>query len=230
MSDDIQYWKDSIIREIEEIQAISSMLPNVRDELEKALAIDRATKKIRNANGSCRTLKAEIRLVANRDENRRYRKELADYEQTLSQLSKDIKAYRSKESKNRLFLGANTSKNSMEVHDYDDVVVDDPIRAGDVLLDLTEQNQEQTAVSLNNTLKTIKNAHEIGMATKVELEGQRQQISNIENHTVAVETGLKKADKMIKRFRRRIATDKLIRVFALVNVVLLVGVFIVLML
>mmetsp|Transcript_558 Transcript_558/g.692 ORF Transcript_558/g.692 Transcript_558/m.692 type:complete len:103 (+) Transcript_558:152-460(+) len=56
------------------------------------------------------------------------------------------------------------------------------------------------------------------------LEAQGDQINNVGESTKNLESNLVRADKLIKLFGRRMATDKLIRYFACVNVILIVGV------
>lgn len=215
---DVQYWRDSIISEIEEIRAISSSIPNTHDELERSAAIDRAEKKIRNAKGNCRSLKAEIRIVADPEESSRYKKELANYEQTLSQLSADIQGYKSEQSRNRLFLGAATDGMNGGNEDAD------PTKAGDALLDQTDNIQDKTQVALTNTTKMIGEAKVTGMMTLEELERQRNQIKKTDDNLAQLEDNLNRADKLIKTFGKRMATDKLIQAFACINIVLIVGV------
>lgn len=215
---DVQYWKDSIISEIEEIRAISSSIPNKPDDLSRTAAINNAEKKIRNAKGNCRSLKAEIRIVADPDESSRYKKELANFEQTLSQLSTDIQGFKSEESRNRLFLGADTNGG---MHTPEEA---DPTKAGDALLDGAERIQDKTQVALSNTANMIAQSKVTGVETLEELERQRDQINNIDQNVVRLEDNLNRADKLIKTFGKRMATDKLIQAFACVNILLIVGV------
>lgn len=214
---DVQYWRDSIISEIEEIRAISSSIPNQVDDLQRTAAIDKAEKKIRNAKGNCRSLKAEIRIIPDPDESNRYKKELANYEQTLSQLTNDMQGFKTDESRNRLFLGADT--NGVTTPEQAD-----PTKAGDSLLDGAEQIQDKTQVALSNTVNMIVESKATGMLTLEELERQRNQINNIDDNVVRLEDNLNRADKLIKTFGKRMATDKLIQAFACINIVLIVGV------
>mmetsp|Transcript_19208 Transcript_19208/g.40048 ORF Transcript_19208/g.40048 Transcript_19208/m.40048 type:complete len:91 (-) Transcript_19208:86-358(-) len=53
---------------------------------------------------------------------------------------------------------------------------------------------------------------------------QRDQIKDITEEVMQIEDNLSRADKLIKTFGRRMATDKFIQCFTCVNVLLLVGV------
>lgn len=214
---DIHFWKDSIIGDIEEIRAIADSIPSKPDALSRTAAIDQAEKTIRRTKGTCRTMKAEIRIIPDPEESSRYKKELASYEQTLSQLSTDIQALKSEQSRNQLFLNANREG---------DVNLDDtdPNRAGDALLDGADNIQDKTQQALTNTAVMIAESKLTGAMTLEELERQQQQINSAGQNVDRLEDNLNRADKLIKTFGKRMATDKLIQCFALVNVLLIVGV------
>lgn len=214
---DVQFWGDTIISEIEEIRAISSSIPNQTDDLDRTAAIDDAEKKIRNAKGNCRSLKAEIRIVADPDESNRYRSQLASYEQTLSQLSSDIQGFKSDQSRNRLFLGADTNG-------FNGTDQADPVNAGDALLDGADNIQDKTKQSLQNTTAMIAESKATGMMTLEELDRQKNQINAVDENVMRMEDNLNRADTLIKAFGKRMATDKLIQGFACINILLIVGV------
>lgn len=215
---DVQYWKDSIITEIEQVRAIVSSIPNKTDELDRTTAIAEAEKKVRSAKGNCRSLKAEIRIVADPEASSRYKRELSNYEQSLSQITADIQALKSEQSKNQLFLGANTNAIGSSPEQAD------PVQTGDALLTGAENIQDKTQVALNNTVNMIAESKQTGMLTLEELERQRNAINNVENNVIKLEDHLARADRLIKTFGKRMATDKLIQCFACVNIVLIVGV------
>lgn len=214
---DVQYWRDSIIGEIEEIRAALSSVPNQSDDLGRTAAIDKIEKKIRSAKGNCRSLKAEIRIISDPDESSRYKKELSNYEQTLAQLTSEVQGLKSEESRNRLFLGADTNGHGSPEQA-------DPVQAGDALLDGAENIQDKTAAALSNTVQMIAESKATGMLTLEELERQRDQINNVDQNVMRLEDNLVRADRLIKTFGKRMATDRLIQCFACVNILLIVGV------
>lgn len=216
---DVQYWRDSIISEIEQIRALVSSIPNKSDDLDRTTTIDQAEKKIRSAKGNCKSLKVEIRIIADPEEASRYRKELASYEQTLSQLTSEVQGLKSEESKNRLFLGANTASDG-----YGSPEQADPVSAGDALLDGADHLQDKTQAALTNINRMTQEAKQTGMMTLEELERQRNQINNVDENVMRLEDNLNRADTLIKAFGKRMATDKLIQAFACINILLIVGV------
>lgn len=57
-----------------------------------------------------------------------------------------------------------------------------------------------------------------------ELLRQREQIRTIDQEAMRIEDNLNRADKLIKTFGKRMATDRFIQCFACVNILLLVAV------
>jgi SNARE protein len=96
--------------------------------------------------------------------------------------------------------------------------------AGDMMLNDMNHIQDKTKSSLQNTKNMVAASKQVGEATMEELLRQREQIRNIDNEAMRMEDNLQRADKLIKTFGKRMATDKFIQCFACVNILLLVGV------
>ena len=134
-----------------------------------------------------------------------------------------MQGLKSESSRNRLFLGADTSNDGVNNgYGYDDQ--DDPERAGDALLNGAEKIQDKTQVALDNTLNMVAESKATGMMTLEELERQRNQLNAVDDNVAVLEDHLVRADRLIKTFGKRMATDKLIQCFACLNVVLIVAV------
>lgn len=113
----------------------------------------------------------------------------------------------------QIFLGANTDNNELG-----------PEATGDALLNEAERLQDKTQTKLSNTKVMIEESKQVGMMTVEELQRQRDQIQNIDGDVMRMEDNLERADKLIKTFGKRMATDKLIQCFACVNILLIVAV------
>ena len=155
--------------------------------------------------------------MSDAEERSSYNKELSSYQQTLSQLTTEIQGFKSEESRNQLFLGSNTNGFGAPENA-------DPTQAGDALLDGADNIQDKTQQALANTTTMIAESKATGMVTLEELGRQRQQIDNVDQDVNRLEDNLNTADKLIKTFGKRMATDKLIQAFACLNIVLVVGV------
>ncbi len=117
-----------------------------------------------------------------------------------------------------MFLGADPSGGHHAPEEAD------PTKAGDALLDGAERIQDKTQVALSNTQTLIVESKATGMLTLEELNRQQDQLRTTDNNIVRLEDNLNRADKLIKTFGKRMATDKLIQAFACINIVLIVGV------
>ena len=202
--------------EIESIQSILSSIPHTSGEMERNAALDLAEKKLRNANGTKRSFKMETRLVSEPNQRRRYENQLSRHEEQLAKLRADLKALRADTSRDQLFLGAKT--------EGDIEMTNNQEKAGDDMLADASRLQDKTQSSLDNTKNMIAESKAVGMQTVEELERQRQQIQTIDEEVMNIEDNLTRADKLIKTFAKRMATDKMFQCFACVNVLLLVGV------
>jgi len=190
-------------------------VPNISDDFERRGALEKAEKQLRSAAGNKRSFKMEVRIL-DQSARQTYEIELANHEQNLADLTNDLKALRAETSRDQLFVGANTDANARENLQND----------GDAMLDEASRLQGLTADSLGNTKSMISDAKLIGLQTIEDLERQREQIRNIDDDVMRLEDNLSRADKLIKTFGKRMATDKVIQCFACTNVLMIVGVII----
>jgi SNARE protein len=65
---------------------------------------------------------------------------------------------------------------------------------------------------------------EVGVSTLEELQRQREVIQNIENEADRMDDNLARAEALLKQFGKRMASDKFIQCFAVINCLLLLGV------
>jgi SNARE protein len=215
---DVQYWDDTLT---EECQSIRQLLNNASSALEsaggKATALDKAEKKLRAAQGTAKSYKMETRLVPDPKQRRNYETKLSQLSDELATLANDIKALRSHMHRDQLFVGAKstgaTSTDGMTGEE-----------AGDIMLQDMNVIQDKTKSSLANTKGMVAASKQVGEATMEELLRQREQIRTIDNEAMRIEDNLNRADKLIKTFGKRMATDRFIQCFACVNILLLAGV------
>lgn len=209
---DIQYWDDTLAGEIESVRSLLDSAARMSD-MEKASAIDRAEKQLRSANGTKRSYKMECRLVGDPAQRQRYEGQLSQHERDLAGLANDVKALKSEAQRGQLFVGATNDAGGPV----------DPEATGDYLLDEAKKLQDKTGQSLDNTKNMVANSKEVAMGTMEELQRQRAQIESIDREAMRMEDNLQRADKLIKTFGRRMATDKFIQCCMCLNVCLVVG-------
>mmetsp|Transcript_29685 Transcript_29685/g.44016 ORF Transcript_29685/g.44016 Transcript_29685/m.44016 type:complete len:251 (+) Transcript_29685:103-855(+) len=210
---DLQYWDDTLTEEVESIRVILGSIPGIHDEMEKTATLDKAERKLRAASGTKRSYKMETRLVSDPSVRRTYEGQLAEHEKVLNKLADEVKAAKNEMQRGQLFVG-NRADGEEPNAEAD----------GDAMLKDAEHLQEKTQSSLDNTMNMVAETKIVGMETMEELRRQRDQLNNIDQEAMRIEDNLARADKLIRTFGRRMATDKFIQCFAFVNVLLLVGV------
>eukprot|EP00002_Diphylleia_rotans_P037663 TRINITY_DN843_c0_g3_i3.p2 TRINITY_DN843_c0_g3~~TRINITY_DN843_c0_g3_i3.p2 ORF type:complete len:120 (+),score=26.88 TRINITY_DN843_c0_g3_i3:776-1135(+) len=77
-------------------------------------------------------------------------------------------------------------------------------------LDAASQIQDQSILSLDRSKKLVQSANEIGVNTAATLKEQTERLNLISDDLDLVENNLKKANKQIRAFARRVMTDKII--------------------
>jgi len=157
----------------------------------------------------------ECRLVADPNQRRRYEKQLSRHDEMWRAMASDIKALKAEAQRGQLFDGADPRDGQKELSAE---------ATGDYMLDEASRVQDKTKDSLGRTAKMVAESKEVGMGTLEELERQRGTIEGIEGDVDRIEDSLVRADKLIKTFGKRMATDKFIQLCACLNVLLMVGV------
>ncbi|KAG7364228.1 SNARE domain anchored protein [Nitzschia inconspicua] len=215
---DIQYWEDTLTEEIEAIQNILDGVPSLSNPVQRASAMEEADDRLRGAAGTKRSFKMEIRLVQDIKERRRLEGNLQKMDQELRTLKADLKALQADENRGELFVsgGAGNGDNG-EV---------DPSRAGSNMLNEAAALQDKTQDSLQNTRNMIAASKEVGVSTLEELQRQREVINNIDKEADRLDDNLARAEALMKQFGKRMAGDKFIQCFAVINSLLLLGVII----
>jgi len=216
---DIQYWDDTLTKEIENIQQLMEEMEDYSDE-EKLAELSIIEKELRKAQGTKRSLKMETRLVADVGQRRQYENRLARLEEELSNLAADVRAMKDSVQRSSLMGGAAAMDDSMAEFSN----TEDAVRAGDDMLNKAGVLQDKTQESLDYTKNMVAESKEVGVSTLAELQRQREVIERIDFEADRINDNLNRAEKLVKQFGKRMASDKFIQCFAVINVLLLVGV------
>jgi len=185
---------------------------------EKSAVFDRIEKRLRAAQGTKRSFKMETRLVADVNARKKFESRLQRLDQQLNTLQGDCKALRQEHERGELFDGQGGEGGEGNE--------DDGVKAGDGMIDEMHDIQNKTQDSLGNTKALIAQSKEVGMSTLEELERQRNVLTNIEKEIDRVDDNLARAEALLKQFGKRMASDKFIQCFGVLNCLLLLGVII----
>lgn len=215
MQSDIQYWEDILAEDIQHITAMLEDIPHMKGA-DKKREINNCKKKLRDAAGSKRSFKMEIRLVQDQSLRKEYEARLNRLDQQLKVMQQDCKALEAENTRGELF-----TEGGDEERQYNEA---DGVKAGDSMLKDASALQDKTQDSLVNTRNMIASSKEVGVASLEELERQRNVIQNIEKETDRLDDNLARAEALLKQFGKRMASDHFIQCFAMINCVLLVAV------
>jgi hypothetical protein len=136
-------------------------------------------------------------------------------DQELRTLKADLKALQADDHRGELFVSGGAGGEDDEA---------DPTMAGTNMLSEAAALQDKTQDSLVNTRNMIAASKEVGVATLEELQRQREVINNIDKETDRLDDNLARAEALLKQFGKRMAGDKFIQCFAVINCCLLCGV------
>ncbi|KAJ3014430.1 hypothetical protein HKX48_005140 [Thoreauomyces humboldtii] len=85
------------------------------------------------------------------------------------------------------------------------------------------QIQEQTQQSTTRAKRMVEETLEMGLAVKDEVLKQGQQMTKVQEDLETIDNNLKRAEKQVRVFVRRMATDKIFIIFILLIVVLVIA-------
>jgi SNARE protein len=179
--------------------------------------LDQADDRLRSAQGTKRSFKMETRLVEDVQQRRHLESRLQKMDQELRTLQADLRALQADQNRGELFVNSGGAGGDLEGGQ-------DPTKAGNNMLKEASALQDKTSDSLSNTRNMIAASKEVGTATLEELQRQREVVENIEKETDRMDDNLARAEALMKQFGKRMATDKFIQCFAVVNCLLLLGV------
>lgn len=94
----------------------------------------------------------------------------------------------------------------------------------DQYLDMTAKVHDDIDASLQNTLNVVNDTEDLAHATAEQLAKQREQIVDVHQNVLKIEDALKRSDALLRTFGKRMATDKMIQLFFMLNAVAVVGI------
>eukprot|EP00518_Triparma_eleuthera_P003232 CAMPEP_0182463850 /NCGR_PEP_ID=MMETSP1319-20130603/8011_1 /TAXON_ID=172717 /ORGANISM="Bolidomonas pacifica, Strain RCC208" /LENGTH=241 /DNA_ID=CAMNT_0024663439 /DNA_START=56 /DNA_END=778 /DNA_ORIENTATION=+ len=207
---DINFWDESLTTELASIESVLRSLSR-QSGSDRASALSSLDSSLSRSSNLLKSFKMETRLIKDGVQRRSYEAKHDDYEKRVKALRGEVKWARTEGNKKELFGGMTGEPMSGQ-------------EEGDSMLRQANDLQDKTEQSLQHSKQMVDATKEVAVATLEELHRQRDQIKDITEEVMQIEDNLSRADKLIKTFGRRMATDRFIQCFACVNVLLLVGV------
>jgi len=209
----MEYWDKRIQSCISELEADVDILDAIPDQnlvREKLGECERKLQQIQTTRGS---YQADMRILSDQTEALHYKTALRRYDERVAAAKTKINNCRSEMERKQLLSGASQAK-----HGHMD--------NNDQLLDKIDAKLDDIEDAYKRGEVYLEEIKQVGGATVERLVEQRQQLGAIHEKTDEIEDQLKRADKLIRTFARRMATDRLIQVFAFINVSLMIAVII----
>jgi SNARE protein len=216
---DIAFWSDSLSTAIVEGEEILNTIGKTRAGADRTNLIAECETKIKRCKNIEKSFRMEMRLIP-AGKRGDYEGELSTYKASIEKLGNELKWAKTESGKSELFGGGMGKAGG----DGGASVVQNPEEEGDDMLKKADGIQDKTEQSLQHTQQMVEGSKEVATATIEELHRQREQIKDITEEVMTIEDNLARADKLIRTFGRRMATDKFIQCFACVNILLLTAV------
>jgi|EP00953_Heterococcus_sp_UTEX-ZZ885_P015339 novel plant SNARE len=210
---DVKYWDTSYGKALDELDALVKGA-NSSSGADREQKLTTAAQTIRRLQGMKRSYNLEIKLMRDVAQKALYQEEkntkdsrLADYETQLD----DIRSKGSGTERNTLFSGRSPEPQQKQ-------------KTPEQKLDQAELIQNKTEAKYKNMITVLEQTEEVGSATAATLQDQRDQINDITEGVMEIDSMLTRADKLVRIFSRRLATDKFIQCFGFLNVAALVAI------
>jgi hypothetical protein len=212
---DIQFWFGEYEKEVEAFEELIDHLQETsRGKKPKAIAksIAECEEKSIKLRDVKKSMGLELRQVTDKGVRAEYDSMIKSLDDKVTILSKDLKMVKTQQEKSELFQ---EKSGKMEFGTEG--------KGNDELLQDTNVIQDKTMESLARTRELIEASKEVGAATVDELRRQKEQIRDIEAEVDVIDSNLKRAERMLFNFARRMATDRIIQGFAALNIVVMLG-------
>ncbi|OQS05356.1 hypothetical protein THRCLA_20646 [Thraustotheca clavata] len=159
-----------------------------------------AEKKLKEVVDLKKGFSLALRQVTDREEIKLYREKNDVYTARVEELTREVKWAKSETERNGLFGDAkqNTAKSPTGNRE---------------MLNAAQDLQTKTEISLKNTQKMVDASKDVAMATGEVLREQRNQINAITEEVMRMDDSLLRANKLMRTFGRRMATDRIILFF-----------------
>ncbi|EQC37995.1 hypothetical protein SDRG_04425 [Saprolegnia diclina VS20] len=196
---EINYYDGDLSEALSTLDGIMARLakapPAVRGEV-----LAEAEKKLKEVVDLKKGYTLALRQVTDREEIKVFREKNDVYAARVEELTREVKWAKSETERNGLFGDAKVNAAKMPTGNRE-------------MLGKAQEIQTKTEISLKNTQKMVEASKDVALATGEVLREQRNQINAITEEVMRMDDGLVRANKLLRTFGRRMATDRVILVF-----------------
>ncbi|CAM9157137.1 unnamed protein product [Scytosiphon promiscuus] len=162
-------------------------------------AISDATKSLKRLAGMRRSYNLEIKLLKDPASKAHYNLEKSKKDARLTELQSKFDFVQSsgQSKRDELFGGRRDVESGVTTE-----------RSAEAKLDEADQYQDKTEETFKNIIGVLQETEATADGTAVELTNQREQLSRITEEAIQIDTTLKRSDRLVKVFAKRMMTDK----------------------
>lgn len=215
---DIEYWRANYSDNIDELEQLVSPLKS--GVMAESLRTDERTELIQSAEDKLKrvaqvkkSFSLEMRMLRDRTARADYERTMEALDKRVAELESEVRNAKAEGDRERLLAGGGSDGGARGKGEG---------KTNDDYLKAAHGIQDKTVASVDHTLQMIEQSRDVGQATLEELQRQREQIDEIDDTVKGIENNLSRADALIRTFGKRMATDKCIQVFTMLNVVMVV--------
>jgi hypothetical protein len=183
-------------------EKIEMMLKGLDKSKRQELDLAEIGSRLRDFQTALDGAQLELKHLGANVQKAEFTKQLRDHKHTLKELKNEYEWRKSNSDKNNLLDGASAGATAADM-----TTAEGMMKHG---LDVQDKSKE----SLERTRRVVAEAKDIGIDTVAKLDANTQQIEKMYDNLTSIDTTLARSTKVIKRMARKMATDKVIWVFA----------------
>jgi hypothetical protein len=212
---DIGYWGDEYQREVDQLTAavhhLQSLITSANNKLVSQATLD-CESKLTRIKEVKKSYGLELRLVKDKTIKAEHEVKAKSLDDMVVNITREFKEIQAANNRKQLIQSGGSN------NPYDTTgKTNDQLLAGANVL------QDKTVESLLRSKALIAQSREVGAATVDQLRTQRDQIKEIEADIDKIESNMERAEKLLKDFTRRMASDRIIQAFTAINVCVLIS-------
>jgi len=205
MTEEINYYDEELTELTEEIRQKVDALYRLTGEA-RVERVAQLQVRMQRAKQVLHSFKVEMRELS-QEEAFTYDAKCKQHVANLQKLNADLEWAKTESERAQLMDGR-----SGEATSVDQMTAQQIIQKGAAI-------QEQSIASTTRSKQMIEQSKAVGVEAAAKLKQQTEQMRNIDDDIMKVETNLKRADLLLRAFLRRMATDKFVMVFLFLIVV-----------
>mmetsp|Transcript_13472 Transcript_13472/g.16043 ORF Transcript_13472/g.16043 Transcript_13472/m.16043 type:complete len:244 (-) Transcript_13472:18-749(-) len=204
---DVNYWYKSYSDKVKEFE---KTVDNAVSKQPLEQAIHACEKLSSKAEKEKRSLEHEVRLLKDHSEKESWKEKISEMQDRMAAAKRNLKT---KQQQGELF-GDGKKDTFGQGHQGP---------TNDEYLDKAEETHDKIEDTLGNVLNVVNETEDLGSATLEQLAKQRDQIKDIHKTVLNIDDALNRSDALIRTFSKRMATDKIIQLFFMLNVLIFIG-------